>query len=399
MSEVAIVSPVRTAVGNFGGALKDLPAAELGAIVIKALLERTGLDPLRIDDVILGHGYSSGEEPAIGRLCALKAGLPIEVPGYQLDRRCSSGLQSIVNACMMVQTGCADVVLAGGVESMSRVEFYTTEARWGSRLGSVTLHDRLTRARATASPAERFGVISGMIETAENLAERHSVSREEQDAYALRSHQCAVAAIEKGYFQEEVVPVTIPQRRGDPVVFQVDEGPRKSTSKEALAKLAPIFKKDGSVTAGNSSAQNDAAAVCLVVAADQLQELGLTPMAYFRGWAVAGVHPAYMGIGPVPAVEKLLARTGVSFDELDLIELNEAFASQVLSVTKEWKLESWDKLNVNGSGISLGHPIAATGARILTTLLHEMQRRDARYGLETMCVGGGQGVAALFERR
>jgi acetyl-CoA C-acetyltransferase len=398
MREVAIVSPVRTAVGSFGGSLKDISAAELGSVVIKAVLDHTGLDPAQIDDVILGHGYASGEEPAIGRLCALKAGLPIEVPGYQLDRRCSSGLQSILNACMMVQTGNADVVLAGGVENMSRVEFYTTEMRWGSRLGSVTLHDRLTRARATVSPEERFGFIAGMIETAENLSERYNIARAEQDAYALRSHQCAVAAVENGLFTEEIVPVPIPQRRGEPKLFQVDEGPRQDTSLEVLAKLRPITK-DGTVTAGNASSQNDAAAMCLVVAEDKLSALGLKPMAYLKGWAVAGVHPAYMGIGPVPAVEKLLARTGVRFEEIDLIELNEAFAAQVLAVLKEWKLENLDKLNVHGSGISLGHPIAATGARILTTLVHAMQRRDARYGLETMCVGGGQGVAALFERR
>lgn len=398
MREVAIVSPVRTAVGNFGGSLREVSAAELGSIVIKAVLERTGLDPNTIDDVILGHGYASGEEPAIGRLVGLKAGLPIEVPGYQLDRRCSSGLQSILNAAMMVQTDNADVVLAGGVESMSRVEFYTTASRYGSRLGSVTLHDRLTRARATVAPEERFGPISGMIETAENLAEQYGISREEQDAYALRSQQRAVAAIDSGRFEAEIVPVTIPQRRGDPQIFAVDEGPRRDTNMDKLAKLRPIMQ-DGTVTAGNASSQNDAASVCLVVAADKLDELGLTPMAYFRGWAVAGVHPAYMGIGPVPATEKVFSKLGLSMDDMDVIELNEAFAAQVLAVAKEWKIEDQDKLNVNGSGISLGHPIAATGARILTTLLHEMERRDARYGLETMCVGGGQGVAAVFERR
>jgi acetyl-CoA C-acetyltransferase len=398
MRDVAIVSPVRTAVGRFGGSLKDVSATELVATVIKAVLDCTGLDPYAIDDVILGHGYASGEEPAIGRLAALKAGLPIEVPGYQLDRRCSSGLQSILNAAMMVQTGNADVVLAGGTESMSRVEYYATAARWGGRLGSMTLHDRLTRARATVSPAERFGVISGMIETAENLAKQHDISREEQDAYALRSHQRAVAAVESGKFAEEIVPVSIPQRRGDPKLFAVDEGPRSDTSLEALAKLRPMTE-NGTVTAGNASSQNDAAAVCLVVAGDKLDELGLKPMAFLKGWAVAGVHPAYMGIGPVPAVQKLFNRTGLSWNDIELIELNEAFAAQVLAVVKEWKLEDHDKLNVNGSGISLGHPIAATGARILTTLLHEMQRRDARYGLETMCVGGGQGMAAMFERR
>jgi len=396
--EVAIVSPLRTAVGNFGGSLKDISAAELGSTVIKAILERTGLDPHAIDDVILGHGYASGEEPAIGRLCALKSGLPIEVPGYQLDRRCSSGLQSILNAAMMVQTNNADVVLAGGTESMSRVEFYSTQSRYGSRMGSVTLHDRLTRARATVSPEERFGLISGMIETAENLAKQYDISRAEQDAYALRSHQRAVAAKESGKFANEIIPVSVPQRRGDPLMFDTDEGPRKETSLEVLAKLRTI-EPGGTVTAGNASAQNDAASMCLVVAADKLDELGLKPMAYLKSWAVAGVHPAYMGIGPVPATAKALDRADLSLDAMDVIELNEAFAAQVLAVLREWKLEDEDRLNPNGSGISLGHPIAATGARILTTLLNEMERRDARYGLETMCVGGGQGVAAIFERR
>ncbi len=398
MREVAIVSPLRTAVANFGGSLKDLSAAELGSTVIKAILDRTGLDPNAIDDVILGHGYASGEEPAIGRLCALKSGLPIEVPGYQLDRRCSSGLQSILNAAMMVQTNNADVVLAGGTESMSRVEFYSTASRYGSRMGSVTLHDRLTRARTTVSPEERFGPISGMIETAENLAKQYDISREEQDAYALRSHQRAVDAVEGGKFDDEIIPVSVPQRRGDPLTFNRDEGPRKETSMEVLGKLRTIIA-DGTVTAGNASAQNDAASMCLVVAADKLEELGLKPMAYLKSWAVAGVHPAYMGIGPVPATEKALDRADLNLDALDVIELNEAFAAQVLAVLREWKIEDEDKLNANGSGISLGHPIAATGARILTTLLHEMERRDARYGLETMCVGGGQGVAAIFERR
>lgn len=398
MREVAIVNPVRTAVGNFGGSLKDLSAAELGSTVIKAILDQTGLDPNAIDDVILGHGYASGEEPAIGRLCALKAGLPIEVPGYQLDRRCSSGLQSILNAAMMVQTNNADVVLAGGTESMSKVEFYSTASRYGSRMGSITLHDRLTRARATASPEERFGPISGMIETAENLAKQFDISREEQDAYALRSHQRAVDAVESGKFDREIIPVSVPQRRGDPLVFNRDEGPRKETSMEVLGKLRAIMA-DGTVTAGNASTQNDAASMCLVVAADKLDELGLKPMAYLKSWAVTGVHPAYMGIGPVPATQKALNRADLNLDALDVIELNEAFAAQVLAVLREWKIVDEDKLNVNGSGISLGHPIAATGARLLTTLLHEMERRDARYGLETMCVGGGQGVAAIFERR
>ncbi len=398
MRGVAIVAPVRTAVATFGGGLRDISAANLASLVIKEAVERSGIDPARIEDVILGCGYPSGENPAIGRLAGLKADLPIEVPGYQLDRRCSSGLQAILNAAMLVQTENADAVVAGGVESMSNAEYYVNEARWGGRFGSQTFHDRLVRARETISPEERFGYISGMVETAENLAKQYEISRQEQDEYSLRSHQRAVAAVEAGKFDQEIVGVPIPQRRGDPVDFVKDENPRGDTSMEALGRLRPVMP-DGTVTAGNASSQNDAASVCLVVAEDKVEELGVTPMAYLRGWAVTGCHPAYMGIGPVPSVNKLMPKIGMSLDDMDLIELNEAFAAQVLSVLREWKLSNEDKLNVNGSGISLGHPIAATGARILTTLLHEMERRDAQFGLETMCVGGGQGVAAVFERR
>ncbi len=396
MRDAAIVSPVRTPVGGFGGSLRGVPAEELGALVIRELLARTGVDPERVDDVVLGQSYPSGENPAIGRLCSLKAGLPIDVPGYQLDRRCASGLQAVLNAAMLVQTGNADVVVAGGVESMSGVEYYTTAARWGGRFGSMELHDRLMRARERSSPDERFGPISGMLETAENLATKYEITREEQDEYALASHRKAVAAQDEGKFADEIVPVPVPQRRGDPVMFDADEGPRRDTSMEKLARLRPVMR-DGTVTAGNASSQNDAAAVCLVVAADKLDELGLEPMAYLRGWAAVGVHPAYMGIGPVPAVEKLFERTGLTWDDVDLIELNEAFAAQVLAVLREWDLPSLDGLNVNGSGVSLGHPIAATGARVLATMLYEAKRRNAKIALETMCVGGGQGVAAAFE--
>ena len=399
MREVAIVSPVRTPVGRFGGTLRDIPAEDLGALVIREAVSRSGVDPERIDEVVLGHGYSSGENPAIGRLCAMKADLPLQVTGYQLDRRCSSGLQAILNAAMLVQTDNADVVIAGGAESMSGVEYYTLGARWGGRFGNMNLYDRLIRSREASTPEERFGYINGMIETAQNVANYYEISREEQDEYSLRSHQRAVAASESGKFKDEIVPVPVPQRRGPPVMFEADEGPRKDSSMESLAKLRPLMK-DGSVTAGNSSSQNDAASVCLVVAAEKLDELGLEPMAYLKGWASAGVHPAYMGVGPVPAVNKLFAKTGYGWKDIDLIELNEAFASQVLSVIHQWQAprdDIHDILNVNGSGISLGHPIAATGARILATMLYEMKRRDAKLGLETMCVGGGQGVAALFE--
>ena len=399
MREVAIVSPVRTPVGNFGGALRDVTAEELGSLVIRDVLERTKIDYAKVDDVILGQGYPNGEASNIGRFCALKAGLPEEVPGMQVDRRCSSGLQAVLSAAMLVQTGNADVVVAGGVESMSGAEYYTVGARWGARFGSVTLHDRLVRSRERLSPVERFGVISGNIETAENLARQYEISREEQDGYALQSHQRAVAAKTGNKFLDEMVSVPVPQRRGEPVLVSEDQGPRGDTSMEALAKLRAVTP-DGTVTAGNSSTQNDGAAACLVVAADKLEELALEPMAFLTGWAVVGVHPAYMGIGPVPAVRKLLEKTGLTLNDMDLIELNEAFACQVLAVAREWNVQPSDeRMNPNGSGISLGHPIGATGARILATLLNEMKRRDARFGLETMCVGGGQGVAAIFERR
>ena len=396
MRRVAIVSPLRTPVGRFGGVLRDVPAEELGAIVIRALLERTRLDPALVDDVILAQSYPNGEAANIGRYCALKAGLPVTVPGLQLDRRCASGLQAVCLAAMMVQTGVADVVIAGGVESMSNVEYYLTGLRWGVRMGSVQMHDRLFRSRERSSPPETHPV-SGMIETAENLARQYEISREEQDRYALLSHRKAVAAQKAGRFQEEMVPVPVPGKGGTQLVDR-DEGPREDTTLEQLSRLPPVYP-DGTVTAGNASQQNDGAAVCLVVAEERLTALGLEPMAYLRSWAVAGVEPSCMGIGPVPASEKALARAGLRLDDMEVIELNEAFAAQVLAVLREWGLSPEDeRLNPNGSGISLGHPIAATGARILATLLHEMRRRGARYGLETMCVGGGQGMAAVFER-
>ena len=400
MKRAAIVSPLRTPVGAFGGALKPVPVEELGAIVARAIMDRTGLDPARIDDVVFAQSYTSGETPCTGRWVALQAGFPIEVPGMQLDRRCGGGVQAMVTAAMMVQTGAADVVMAGGVESMSNVEYYTTDMRWGRRAGSVTLHDRLDRGRERSQPESRFGRISGMIETAETLAREYGISREDADRYAMRSHRRAAAAQAAGRFDDEIVPVAVPQRKGDPIIVARDEGVRGDTTVESLACLRTIMK-DGVVTAGNACQQNDAAAACLVVAEDRLDELGLEPMGWLVGWAVAGCDPARMGIGPVPAVRKVLARTGLSFDQMDLVELNEAFACQALACVKGWgstmdALE--DRLNVNGSGISLGHPVGATGARIMSTLLHEMRRRQARYGLETMCIGGGQGIAAVFER-
>ncbi len=400
MKRAAIVSPFRTPIGAFGGSLKSVPVEELGACVARAVIERTGLDPARLDDVVFSQSYANGEAPCTGRWVALQAGFPIEVAGMQLDRRCGGGLQSIATAAMMVQTGAADVVMAGGVESMSNVEYYTTDMRWGSRSGTVKLHDRLDRGRERSQPEHRFGKISGMIETAENLARQYNISREEADAFAARSHQRAAAAWTEGKFDQEVVQVSVPQRRGDPLLVSRDEGIRAETTPQSLAGLKAIMK-DGTVTAGNASQQNDAAAACLVVAEDKLAELGLEPIGWLVGWAVAGCEPGCMGIGPVPAVDKLMRRTGMRFDQMDLIELNEAFACQALSVLKGWgsSLSELDsRLNVNGSGISLGHPVGATGVRIMTTLMYEMQRRGARYGLETMCIGGGQGIAAIFER-
>ena len=400
MRRAAIVNPLRTPIGAFGGSLRGVPVEELGAVVARAVVERAGLDPARIEDVIFSQSYMNGEAPCTGRWVALQAGFPIEVAGMQLDRRCGGGLQSVVTAAMMVQTGAADVVMAGGVESMSNVEYYTTDMRWGSRSGTVKLHDRLDRGRERSQPEHRFGRISGMIETAENLARDYQISREDSDAFAVRSQQRAAAAWTAGRFNNEVVSVPVPQKRGDPVVVTRDEGIREQTSMATLASLKPVMK-DGVVTAGNASQQNDAAAACLVVAEDKLAELGLQPIGFLTGWAAAGCDPSRMGIGPVPAVSKLLKRTGMRFDQMDLIELNEAFACQALAVLKGWGTslaEVDDRLNVNGSGISLGHPVGATGVRIMTTLLHEMQRRGSRYGLETMCIGGGQGIAAIFER-
>jgi acetyl-CoA C-acetyltransferase len=401
MRDAVICEPLRTPVGRYGGVFKEVPAVDLGATVLRALVERTGIDPAEVDDVLFGQCYPSGEAPAIGRVAALDAGFPVEVPGWQIDRRCGSGLQSIVYAAMQVQTGASDMVIAGGAESMSQAEHYTTSVRWGIRGGDSTLHDRLVRARETAGGCD-YPVPGGMLETAENVRAEHKVSREDQDKLALRSHQRAIAAQEAGYLAEEIVPVSVPQRRGDPVVVDRDENPRADTTLEKLASLKPVMAKqdpEATVTAGNASSQNDAAAACLITTAERAAELGLKPYGRLIGWAAAGVPPRLMGIGPIPAVEKLLTRTGVDITDIDLIELNEAFASQVLACTRHFNIpDDHDNVNVNGGGISIGHPVGATGGRILATLLREMSRRNSRYGLETMCIGGGQGMAVLFER-
>ena len=396
MRRAALVAPVRTAVGRFGGALRDVPAETLAATVIKETVARSGIDPILIEDVVMGQSYANSEAPCIGRWAALEAGLPIRVAGLQTDRRCGTGLQALVTASMMVQTGAADVVLAGGVESMSNIEHYTTGARWGTRAGSLNLYDRLDRGRERSQPEWRFGKISGMIETAENVAARCGIGREESDAFAAESHAKAHAAWEAGKFDDEVIEVKITDRKGNVSVVARDEGIRPETTPETLARLRSALK-DGVVTAGNASQQNDAASSMLVVAEDQLDELGLEPMGFLAGWSAAGCEPALMGLGPVAATSKLFSRTGASFDDFTLIELNEAFACQVLGVLKEWGFEDRDRLNVNGSGISLGHPIGATGARMTTTALHELRRRGGGKALLTMCIGGGQGMAAIVE--
>jgi acetyl-CoA C-acetyltransferase len=401
MTDVVICNPLRTPVGRMGGALAALTAAELATAALRELVTRTGLGEGDVDDVILGNGYASGEAPAIGRIAALDAGLGTGVPGLQIDRRCGSGLQAVLYAAGQVATGAARVVVAGGAESMSNVEHYALGLRTGVRQGVIALMDRLDRARETAGGASH-PIDGGMIETAENLRRQYGLSREEQDKLSVRSHHRAIAAHDAGRFAEELVPVTVPGKRGKPdVVVDRDEHPRGDISVEKLATLRPVRSKvdaDATVTAGNASGQNDGAAMCVVTTASDADRLGLTPMLALRSWAVTGCGPEIMGIGPVSASAAALERAGLTLDDIDLIELNEAFAAQVLAVLAEWKVDPLDdRLNPNGSGISLGHPIGATGARILATAAYEARRRSARTVLETMCIGGGQGLAAVFE--
>ncbi len=401
MREAVICEPVRTPVGRYGGALRDVPPAELAATVLRELVERTGLTSADIDDVLLGQCYPNSDAPAIGRVAALDAGLDVSVTGMQLDRRCGSGLQAVLNAAMQVQTEVSDLVVAGGAESMSSAAFYSTSMRWGVTGEGVMLRDGLARGRVTAG-GYFHPVPGGMLETAENLRLEYDIPRLEQDELALRSHHRAVAAQRSGAFAEEIVPVEVRTRKGTTRVDS-DEHPRPDASLDALGSLRPVLggsDPDATVTAGNASGQNDGAAVCVVTHTDAAERLGLRPLARLVSWAVAGVPPRTMGIGPVPATARALERAGLKLSDIDLIELNEAFATQVLACTREWGFAEadWERTNVNGSGISLGHPVGATGCRILTTLLRELDRRGGRYGLETMCIGGGQGLAAVFER-
>ena len=401
MRTAVICEPVRTPIGRYGGMFGSLTAVDLGVTALKGLLERTGLAPGAVEDVILGHCYPNSEAPAIGRVVALDAGLPVTVPGMQVDRRCGSGLQAVIQACLQVASGDNDLVVAGGAESMSNVAFYSIDMRWGGARHGVRVHDGLARGRTTAG-GKFHPVPGGMLETAENLRREYGISRHEQDELAVTSHRRAVAAQNSGVFAEEIIPVTVPGRRGDQLI-DTDEHPRADTTVESLAKLKPVLVEQdpkATVTAGNSSGQNDAAAMCVVTTPERAAELGLTPLVRLVSWGSAGVGPAVMGIGPVPATEVALRKAGLALGDIDVIELNEAFAAQALAVMREWKFTDTDRerTNVHGSGISLGHPVGATGGRMLATLARELHRRDARYGLQTMCIGGGQGLAAVFER-
>lgn len=399
MRDVVICEPVRTPVGRFGGMFRSLQAHELGAQLLRGLIERTSLPNDAVDDVLFAQCYPSMDAPALGRVVALDAGLPIETGGLQIDRRCGSGLQALIYGILQVQSGGSDLVITGGAESMSNAPFYSCRSRWGASGPAMVFDDSLARGRVTAGGAN-FPVPGGMIETAENLRRDYSISRQEQDKFAARSHERAVAAQDSGLFGEEILPIEVRSKKGVDTIL-MDEHPRRDVTAETLSALRPLVAgdPDSTVTAGNASGQNDGASAAIVTTREKAADLGLTPFARLVSWAVAGVAPKTMGIGPVPAVAKALDRASLALSDIDLIELNEAFAAQVLACTREWGFGSddFDRLNVHGSGISLGHPVGATGGRILATLLREMRRRGARYGLETMCIGGGQGLAALFQ--
>lgn len=402
MKEVAIVGAVRTAVGRFGGTLTNVPQYELGATVLKEIVKRTGIDPGSISDVIMGCAYQSGYNLNCGRQAVLRAGFPVEVPAVTVDRQCVSGLEAISLGVMEIQTDNAEIVLAGGAENMSNLPFYLMNVRWsGLKLGSVELHDWFIDATSTVSgPPDRFGSIN-MGLTAENVAARYGISRQEQDEYALRSHEKAIAAMEQGRFKEEITPVAVPQPKGSPLIFAADESPRRDSSLDRLARLPPAFKEGGTVTPGNSCPMNDAAAVVALMSVTKAREMGLEIMGRIRSFATVGVDPRYMGLGPVPATQKALKKAGLELKEIELVELNEAFAAQAIAVIREFRemgLVSEDIINVNGGGIALGHPIGCTGARLVTTLVYEMRRRGARLGLATACVGGGMGGTMIIER-
>lgn len=401
-TDIVICSPLRTPVGRYGGVFTDVPVQDLATTVVNAIVDATGLTGDDVDDLILGQASPNGAAPALGRVVALDSKLGQNVPGMQLDRRCGSGLQAIVTAAAHITAGAADLIIAGGAESMSRTEYTVSgDIRWGVKGGDMQLRDRLAEARGTAG-GRNHPIPGGMIETAENLRREYSIPRETQDEMSASSQQRAGKAQENGLFDAEIVAVSIPQRRGEPTIVSTDEHPRPGTSVEKLSGLRAIMGRqdaEATVTAGNASGQNDGAAAVVVTTRAKAKELGLSPLARLAGWSVAAVPPETMGIGPVPATRKVLDRLGLTLDDMGSIELNEAFAAQALAVLKEWGI-SWkdERLNPLGSGISLGHPVGATGARMVVTLAHRMQRENTRYGLATMCIGGGQGLAAVFEK-
>ncbi len=392
MREVVIVSAVRTAVGTFGGTLRDIPAVELGRIAVEEALKRAKIKPEQVEEVILGNVLQAGQGQNPARQVTIRAGIPKEIPATTINKVCASGLKSVMMAAQAIKAGDAEIIIAGGMESMSQAPFYLPGARWGYRMNDGALVDGMIQDGL-------FDIFNRyhMGITAENVAERFGVSRQDQDALALRSQQNASRAIQEGRFKEEIVPVMIPQKKGNPVAFQVDEHPRPNTTAEALAGLRPAFKKDGTVTAGNASGINDSAAALVVMSAEKAKALGLEPMARIKAYATAGVAPDIMGTGPVPSSQRTLAKAGLTVKDLDLVEANEAFAAQAAYVN--WMM-GWDleKVNVNGGAIAIGHPIGASGARIFVTLLYEMKKRQAKYGLATLCVGGGMGAAMIAER-
>ena len=392
MQDVVIVAATRTAVGSFQGSLAHVPAVDLGAAVIRRLLEKTGLDGAQVDEVIMGQVLTAGAGQNPARQAAIKAGLPFAVPAMTLNKVCGSGLKALHLAAQAIRCGDAEVIIAGGQENMSLSNYIMPGARTGLRMG----HSQIIDTMISDGLWDAFNDYHMGI-TAENLVDKYGISREGQDGFAARSQQKAVEAIETGRFVDEITPILIPQRKGDPIAFATDEQPRAGTTAESLAKLKPAFKKDGSVTAGNASSLNDGAAAVLLMSATKAKALGLPVLAKIAAYANAGVDPAIMGIGPVSATQRCLSKAGWSLEQLDLIEANEAFAAQALSVGKELNWDA-DKVNVNGGAIAIGHPIGASGCRILVTLLHEMLKRDAKKGLATLCIGGGQGVALAIER-
>ena len=392
MTEVVIVAAVRTPIGSFGGSLKDISAVDLGSLVIKDAIERAGLEPEQVDEVIMGNVLGAGLGQNVARQMSVHAGVPVTVPAFTINKVCGSGLKAVQLATQAVLCGDAEVVVAGGAENMSQAPYILPNQRWGSRMGNATVVDTMLRDGLTDGFEDfHMGI------TAENVAEQYGITREDQDSFALQSQKRAVAAVEAGRFKEEIIPVEIPQRRGEPLIFDTDEFPRKDASLESLSKLRPAFQKDGSVTAGNSSGINDGAAAVVVMSAEKAKELGITALATIKSYASAGLDPKVMGCGPIYASRKALEKAGLTVADLDLVESNEAFAAQSCAVAKELNLDS-EKVNVNGGAISLGHPIGASGCRILVTLLHEMQKRDAKRGLATLCIGGGMGTTLIVER-